>query len=152
MITPLVLAIATVSVGLWIGAIVFHSFIVAPLVFKTLETGQARVFLRALFPRFFKLGLGCGIVLILALIVAGAGLGWPNLLLGLLGTACVMAFLEAYALWLVPRINAARDAGDAGARQFKSLHGLSVLLTLAILLLGLGVAGILGAYGGGGLV
>ncbi|NJN47174.1 MAG: DUF4149 domain-containing protein [Candidatus Competibacteraceae bacterium] len=152
MTTLLMLAIAAVSVGLWIGAIVFHSFIVAPLVFKNLETEQARNFLRALFPRFFKFGLGCGIVLVLALILAGTGLGWSALLLGLLGTAVVMTGLEAYSLWLVPSINAARDAGDAGAKQFKFLHRLSVLLTLAILLMGLGVLGILGAYGGAGHV
>ncbi|MEE4378172.1 MAG: DUF4149 domain-containing protein [Candidatus Competibacteraceae bacterium] len=148
MMTSLMLAIAAVSAGLWTGAITFHSFIVAPLVFKNLETDQARVFLRALFPRFFKFGLGCGIVLVLALVMTGSGLGWSAVLLGLLGTAVVMTGLEAYSLWLIPSINAARDAGDAGAKRFKFLHGLSVLLTLAILLLGLGVLITLGAYGG----
>ncbi|MEZ5584466.1 MAG: DUF4149 domain-containing protein [Candidatus Competibacteraceae bacterium] len=133
-------------VGLWIGAIAFH-FYRRPLVFKTLSADQTRNFLRALFPRFFKFGLGCGIVLILALIVAGTRLGWSGLLLGLLGTAGVMVALEAYSLWLIPGINAAREAGDAQARRFKVLHGLSVLLTLVILLLGLGVLGTLGAYG-----
>jgi len=150
--TLLMLAVAAIASGLWAGAIVFHSFIVAPLVFKNLDTDQAQIFLRALFPLFFKFGLGCGAVLIIALIVAGTGLGWSALLLAVLITSVVMTVLEAYSLWLVPSINTARDAGDAGAKRFRLLHGLSVVLTLVILLLGLGVLGILGAYGGTGQI
>jgi len=37
----------------WIGAILFFSFCVAPIIFKVLEPEQAAKFVRALFPRYY---------------------------------------------------------------------------------------------------
>ena len=105
------------------GTGAFVSFVLAPMVFRVLEPAAASRFLRAMFPRYYAFLLACG---------AGVGLaalGRP----GLLPAAAVLAALAAASLALVPRINAARDKGPAGARQFRRLHGLSVLLNLAML-------------------
>ena len=52
-------------------------------------------------------------------------------------TRAGMTVLAIISLALVPRINAARDEGEAGAARFESLHRLSVLLTVLILLAGI---------------
>ena len=46
---------------------------------------------------------------------------------------------------MVPAINAARDAGEAGKACFDRLHRLSVLFTVVILLLGIGVVALVSA-------
>lgn len=126
------LPLVNVAAAIWVGAIVFQSFFVAPVLFRHVEGPVASRFLRALFPKFYWLGLGCGAVMlvgILALAPAGR----------LLAAAGLMVAAEALSLWLVPRINAARDTGAAGAALFRRLHALSVGLTLLVLALGLWV-------------
>lgn len=126
----LAFSLLTLAVGAWLGAVVFQSALVAPVVFSTLDAGGARDVLRTLFPRFFLLGVGClATALVAALLLpAASGRALP---IGILATA--LAMIVAARL-LVPAINRARDAGDAGRKRFGRLHGLSVLLTLASLL------------------
>ena len=69
-------AVLTISAGVWIGAIVFQSAVVAPAVFVDLDEAAARSFLRTLFPRFFRLGLVCGALMLAALLGFGVFAGW----------------------------------------------------------------------------
>jgi len=105
------------------GAGAFLSFVLAPMVFRVLAPAEASGFLRALFPRYYAFLLACGVGLV------GTGLARPELLPAAVG----LAGLAAGSLALVPRINAARDAGEAGASRFRRLHGLSVAINLAML-------------------
>ena len=132
----------TVATGIWIGAIVFQSAIVAPTVFVDLDESAARVFLRRLFPRFFKLGLVCGGLMLAGLALVGfdARNGLP-----IAALTVVMLVLEAASLWMVPAINAARDAGAAGKARFDRLHRLSVVFTVLILVLGIAVMALISA-------
>ena len=133
------LPLVNVAVAIWVGAIVFQSFFVAPVLFRQVTGADASRVLRALFPRFYWLGLGCGVAMLAGML--GAGLadrsdgdaGW------LLSATVLMLLAEVFSLWLVPRINAARDAGAAGAGRFRTLHGLSVALTLLVLILGIAI-------------
>lgn len=131
-----------VAAGTWVGAIVFQSAVVAPTVFVDLDESAARAFLRRLFPRFFKLGLVCGVLMLAGL--ALVGFDAPNAAL-IAALTTVMLVLEAISLWMVPAINAARDAGEAGKTRFENLHRLSVLFTVLILLLGIGVIAVVSA-------
>jgi len=145
-VSTLALSAVTLAAALWVGAIVFQSFFVAPAVFRELDEEGARRFLRAVFARFFRLGLVCAAVMIAGAAVAlttGAvpGAGW--LLAGAIG----IAVADAVCLRLVPSINAARDAGPPAAARFRRLHGLSVALTLVMLALGIWM---LVALAGGG--
>lgn len=130
------------AAGTWIGAIVFQSAVVAPTVFVDLDEPTARVFLRRLFPRFFKLGLVCGALMLAGL--ALLGFGTPKAL-PIAALTIAMLVLEAASLWMVPAINAARDAGAAGKARFDRLHRLSVLFTVVILFLGVGVLALVSA-------
>lgn len=141
-----------VVAGLRLGAIVFQSAFVATVVFTALDEASASRFLRSLFPRFFKLGIACGAILLVALLGAGlvGGFGAPLPLL--IAIAATVTALDAAALALVPLINAARDRGDAGAASFRFLHRLSVLATVIVLLLDVAfiavIAGRVEGFGG----
>ncbi len=144
----LALSVAALATAVWVGSIVFQSAIVAPSVFTALESSDASRFLRRLFPSFFRLGIVCGAIMTLGFGYLTVGSAYDAWLLALSGAMTVLAIVS---LALVPRINAARDAGEAGAASFEKLHRLSVLLTVLILLAGivvlvhiarLGVAGL----------
>lgn len=124
------------AAGIWAGAIVFQSAVVAPAVFTVLDESQARGFLRMLFPRLFRLGLACGVVMATALAITSVSSRGSDLLTTLALVTAIMLIFQAISLSLVPLINAARDAGESGAARFKRLHRLSVSLTVFVLLLG----------------
>ena len=128
----LALAVAILSVGLWLGALVFQSAIVAPTLFGKVPLETASAFLRALFPRYYALGIGCSLALSASLAAAGAGLGWPAILTWQLAGALLMLMLAAASALLVPSINAARDAGSP---RFDTLHHVAVGLNVVMLVL-----------------
>lgn len=123
------------SIGVLIGSIVFLSFVLAPLIFQTLDATAASRLLRALFPRYYRLGLLCcatGLgtaVLLATLHPTAAAAGCAVLLAG-------MTISTGYSLQLVPRINAARDSGENSL--FETLHLRSVILNGANLVFAIG--------------
>jgi hypothetical protein len=130
------LTILHLSLGVWLGAVVFQSALVAPAVFGRLDATGARDVLRALFPRFFVLGIACiGAALVAALLLP-APTGNRLLAAWILVGGLAMLIV---ARGIIPAINRASDAGDAGRRRFGQLHGVSVLLTLGSLLAGIAV-------------
>ncbi len=144
-------ALLTLAASTWVGAIIFQSAVVAPAVFVDLDEPAARRFLRTLFPRFYRLGLVCGALMIAGLVWLGALTDAHSNLFTLAIVTFVMIVLEVASLGLVPRINAARDAGEAGHATFSRLHRISVLLTVVILLLGIGVLAAIAAMAARGL-
>lgn len=131
--------IVLIALGIWFGSIVFLSFIMAPSVFGALDDIHAARFLRLIFPRYFKLGLGCSIITLLGLVALwltsdGAVGAWWFVALG---AAVTMVVLTGSSLRLVPLINAARDSGAAGAARFQQLHRWSVALNAGTLVLAL---------------
>jgi hypothetical protein len=134
----------TIATATWVGAILFQSAIVAPAVFVDLDTNSARRFLRTLFPRFYRLGVGCGLLMGIGILILVGFVGRSSSLLAVAAATAVMLILELVSLWLVPRINAARDAGENAAGRFERLHRVSVILTVIILLLGIVVLSVIG--------
>lgn len=119
------LVLAILCAGAWLGAILFQSALVAPVIFGELDAAAARRVLRRLFPRFFVLGLGLTAVALGAVIAAPLE---PGARSPAVATLATMLLAIGLALALVPAINAASDAGKAS--RFRALHGASVLLTL----------------------
>jgi len=105
-------ALAVIVISGRIGVILAISGLAAPIVFRTFDADAAGRCLRRLFPRYFA-----------AALVAANG-------------ACF-----AWAPWLVPRINVARDRADPA---FRRLHGWSVAANGAALLLALAAVVLLG--------
>ena len=113
-----------------LGAMLFFAVGVAPTVFQALPIGEAGLFLRTLFPRYY-----------LALIV-GSGLAGGLWISSAPLAAAVCWLIALSTLWirqsLVPRINQLRDAdlaGDAAAgKRFATLHRVSVIINMVQLL------------------
>ena len=130
------LATANLAAAIWVGTIVYQSTVVAATVFKTLDSDQARDFLRVIFPRFYKLGLFCAILLLICVSALGFAANWNRVNLWLPVAVSVMIIAQLISIWLVPRINAAADLNRSA---FKRGHTLSILLTVLIVLLGIGI-------------
>jgi len=130
------------ALAAWLGAILFVSFGVAPIIFRVLDAQAAAKFVRALFPRYYAWGATCGAIALPAYL--GVPLSFPEgrgpmvgvqALLLLAGTLVMVYCGQS----LTPAINAARDAGPAGKGRFDRLHRRSVLLNGVVMLIGLGL-------------
>lgn len=122
--------------AVWLGSMVFFSFVVAPTVFGALGKEAAAPLMRAIFPRYYAVGLACGGTALAAALATGAGLRLTvPLVIGLV--------LVAYARQVItPALNDARDGEDA--ERFSQLHVLSVrlnMIVMALLLLAGSIAG-----------
>jgi hypothetical protein len=111
--------VAGLALALAFGAMTFFSAVMAPLVFTKLPFETAGGFIRQVFPWYY---LSVGSVSALAAVA---------LVFGAEQVAALLAALAAAGFWfarqvLMPRINAARDAG-AHAR-FERLHRISVAI------------------------
>src|SRR5437867_9422451 len=100
-----------VSLALWLGSIIFLSFVVAPTVFKVLKPEDAARLQRALFPKYYLVGglcAGVGIVCV-GWLVARHGFGkWPGVL-----SLMLLVLMGATDLWLrqtvVPHMTEIRE-------------------------------------------
>ena len=130
------LEFANAVVLMLLGAMLFFPSVVAPVVFTSLPEAQAGGFLRSMFPRYYSFMIALSLIATLLFLVANDESAYQ--------AAVVCLFVGVSTLgvrqWLLPRINAARDAqlaGDAEAgRRFDRGHKLSVginLLQLALL-------------------
>ncbi len=128
------------SLTAWLGSVLFFSFGVAPVIFKSLGAEAGGRFVRALFPRYYAWGVVSSAVSLPAFL--GAPLSFPEFkgwwvgIQALLIIACTLIFLYC-GNSLTPAINAARDAGPPGADRFNRLHKRSVRLNAVVLLIGI---------------
>lgn len=124
---PILDVMTDVLLATLFGGMVFFPSVVAPLVFRVLDTDDAGRFLRALFPRYY------------AFVIATSGLAAFGAALANLGHGLVLLLVAVSTLvvrqWLVPRINGWRDrsrAGDEAATvYFDRGHRLSVWINMA---------------------
>lgn len=117
--------IALLTVSLLFGGMVLYAFGFAAFLFAVLPMDVARSTLRRAFPHFYLFVMS-------AAAVAGAAV-WPTDSVAALLLATIALTTVAARQLLMPAINRATDAGAAS--RFKALHSLSVLLTLAHIVL-----------------
>ena len=132
------------AVAVWLGAMGFFAFIVAPAAFSALDREAAGRFVSAVFPRYYAVGLGLGLVALFGLGVRWVGGGWRGLdwLTG--GCVLLMLVLTLYAGAVVlPAAHAAREAAraagpdPAAATGFARLHRLSGILNVIVMASGI---------------
>ncbi|MEL7538670.1 MAG: DUF4149 domain-containing protein [Pseudomonadota bacterium] len=119
-------AVEQLMLAALLGGMVFFASIVAPVVFQALPADAAGRFLRRIFPRYYAY--------VAITSAAAAVLAWR-----IPWAAATLALISVTTLfvrqWLVPRINAWRDAelaGDTSAgKRFALGHRVSVLINLA---------------------
>jgi hypothetical protein len=131
------LTAALLTTALLFGGMVLYSFGFAAFLFTALPPDLAGPTIRRAFPLFYLFVMGTA--------AAAAALAWPNdpLAAGLLAAIAVTTLPTRQVL--MPAINRATDTG--AKTRFKALHGLSVGITLAHIVL----AGFVLARLGGGL-
>ena len=112
--------------GVIVGVIIFHTVYVTRTVFHNLDEENTKIFLRAIFPKFFLLlnFLGFAFLLVGGYINPGMN--------EIFFMGCSNTVLPAIAYFLIPITNRAKDEGQES--KFKTLHSISVLLTLVLLL------------------
>jgi hypothetical protein len=135
------------ALALWLGEIVFFSFVVAPAIFGVLGAARAGPVVAAIFPRYYAIGaaaaavaLGCA-----ALLGRRSGGGWWGgvfacLVVGLVATAWAGAVVHPRAQRLRVAIEAAGGApGEDTA--FRRAHRTAVALNAAALVAGVAALG-----------
>ena len=86
-----------------LGIMLFFSFVIAPVVFTTLDENNARKFIRRIFPFYYNVNLGLSLILLLTfLITSRLGMDFYLIL--------IIAILFATSNYiLMPLINKFRD-------------------------------------------
>ena len=103
-----------------LGIMIFFSFVVAPVVFTTLDEINARKFIRKIFPYYYNVNLGISfIVLLIYFILDNLKIDFYLILL--------ITILFAFSNYiLMPLINKYRD--EKIDKKFKYSHSLSVVI------------------------
>ncbi|MBA1339108.1 MAG: protein of unknown function (DUF4149) [Pelagibacterales bacterium] len=103
-----------------LGMMIFFSFVVAPVIFKVLDSKNAKKFVRKIFPYYYFVNL------IVLLIVIGIFIFISSFILDFYITLFI-AILFIFSLFiLMPMINKLKDRNDK--KKFKYAHGLSVII------------------------
>ena len=129
------LEVANALVLMLLGAMLFFPSVVAPVVFTSLPEAQAGAFLRSMFPRYYAFMIALSLIAALLFLVVSNESAEQAAIVCL----CVGVSTFWVRQWLLPRINAARDAQLAGdteaGRRFDRDHKLSVGINMLQLVL-----------------
>ena len=103
-----------------LGIMLFFSFVIAPVVFTTIDENNARKFIRRIFPFYYNVNLGISFIVLITFIFLGKiGIDFYLIL------AITLLFAISNYL-LMPLINRYRD--EKQEKKFKYSHFISVLI------------------------
>ena len=109
-----------------LGIMLFFSFVIAPVVFTTLDEDNARKFIRRIFPFYYNVNLGLSLIVLLTfLFLSKLGLDFYLIL------AITLLFVTSSYL-LMPLINKYRD--EKQDKKFKYSHFISVVINFVQML------------------
>ncbi|HJM82214.1 MAG TPA: DUF4149 domain-containing protein [Nitrospinota bacterium] len=134
------------SISVWIGAIIFFSFVGAPTIFRLLDRSTAGDVVGAIFPQYYTISLVCSFTSLITLILishrtsysfhAKAGI----LILLFMGATTLCS---TYVVWPITRqvkqqIRVETDKENLAQlkMKFSKYHGISMLLNMGTLALG----------------
>ena len=132
------------AVGVWVGEIVFFSFLAAPAIFTVLEPARAGDVVSAIFPRYYAVGTVAAATAVACALVLGRHAArsgrWTAvvvcLMLGLGATVWAATVVHPRAQRLRASLQA-RGEAPADSADFRQAHRLAVLLNATALLAGL---------------
>ena len=103
-----------------LGIMLFFSFVIAPVVFNTLDEDTARKFIRRIFPFYYNVNLMiCFVILLIFLFLSKLGVDFYLILL-----ITILFAISNYLL--MPLINKYRD--EKQEKKFKYSHFISVVI------------------------
>jgi len=103
-----------------LGIMLFFSFVIAPITFKSLNEENARVFIRKIFPYYYNVNLVACFLATLCLIFIG------NYFLNFYLILSTTILFAISSFVLMPLINKFRDNKEN--KKFKYLHMISVII------------------------
>ena len=107
-------------IAMILGIMLFFSFVIAPVVFTTLDEENARKFIRRIFPFYYNVNLGLSfIVLLIFIFLSNFGINFYLIV------AITLLFATSNYL-LMPLINKYRD--EKQDKKFKYSHFMSVVI------------------------
>ena len=133
------------SLVVWLGGMIFFSFIAAPSIFKVLPRETAGDVVGDIFPKYWAVGYVCSItaiITVIALSVQGRAYPWARIILlfvmsGLTFYSGLVVGAKARDVKAQIRIIEDPSQKEALRLQFKALHKRSTILNGLILILGL---------------
>ena len=109
-----------------LGIMLFFSFVIAPVVFTTLDEENARKFIRRIFPFYYNVNLGLSLIVLLTfLFLSKLGLDFYLII------AITLLFATSNYV-LMPLINKYRD--EKQDKKFKYSHFISVVINFVQML------------------
>ena len=109
-----------------LGIMLFFSFVIAPVVFTTLDEENARKFIRRIFPYYYKVNLGISFfVLLTFLFLSKLGIDFYLILI-------ITILFATSNYFLMPLINKYRD--EKKEKKFKYSHFISVVINFVQIL------------------
>src|SRR5579885_925433 len=132
------------SLVVWIGSMIFFSFIGAPSIFKILPPEYASKAVGEIFPKYFPLGYISGIVAFVCTIISGLKTGsWSvfKMLILIAMTALTISnslvtYPKAHSLKEEMQISESRTDIQQLKEEFQRVHRWSMINNVAVLLLG----------------
>ena len=106
-------------ISIILGIMLFFSFVIAPVVFTTLNEENARKFIRRIFPFYYNVNLGISLIVLIVFIF----LGNFKFDFFLILTVAILFAVSNYLL--MPLINKFRDENNN--KKFKYTHLISVI-------------------------
>lgn len=141
----LVTSLYLLSLIIWIGSILFFSFVGAPSLFKALPPEFASKAVGAIFPKYYPLGYISGMIAFVCLLISAVRTGhWPVfkmfLVILMIGfTVYTSLVIHPHARALKEEIHAVTGNTDITLlqKEFDRAHHASVFMNGVVLLLGL---------------
>ena len=125
------------AVAFWVGGIAIFTFVLTPILFRTLTRDQAGRIVGILFPGYFRWGLACGAVSLVTVLFLRdrAFVTKLVIILAMLAITSVQAFvIEPQAAAIKKEIPSFETTSKDHPlrRQFSKLHGISALCNLSV--------------------
>ncbi len=123
------------SLGVWLGEIVFFSFVAAPRIFGELERDRAGDVVNSIFPAYYFIGVVLGSLTVVSSVALGVVDGFSTPLVLVVGAGGVGGVLNLYARQvLIPKIKGNdKSREDPDTDAFERYHSLSVKLNGVVL-------------------
>ena len=107
-------------IAMTLGIMLFFSFVIAPVVFTTLDEDNARKFIRRIFPFYYNVNLGISFIVLLTFVyLSKLGIDFY-----LISAIAILFAISNYLL--MPLINKFRD--EKQDKNFKYSHFISVVI------------------------
>ena len=105
-----------------LGIMLFFSFAIAPIIFKSLDEKNARNFIRNIFPYYYSINLILSILAVICFVILSS----YELSFYLISSVAILFAFSQFVL--MPMINKFRDTKQT--KKFNYSHGLSVVINI----------------------